>query len=48
MQFITPPKPVDIAERVLEELVADWVCTESIQSINLIVQQQLLLNMLFF
>jgi hypothetical protein len=41
MQFIRLPKPIDIAERVLPELVADWVDTESVQSINIIVLQLL-------
>jgi len=46
MQFIRLPKPIDIAERVLPELVADWVDTESVQSINIIVLELLRLNML--
>jgi len=46
MQFIRLPKPIDIAERVLPELVADWVDTESVQSIKMIVLQQLRANML--
>jgi hypothetical protein len=46
MQFIRLPKPIDIAERVLPELVADWVDTESAQSINMIVPKQLQVNML--
>jgi len=46
MQFIRLPKVIDIAERVLPELVADWVDTESVQSINMIVLQQLRVNML--
>ena len=41
MQFIRLPKPKDIAERVLPELVAGWVDTYSVQSINFIVLQQL-------
>ena len=41
MQFIRLPKPMDIAERVLPELVADWTDTESVQSINIIVLQLL-------
>jgi hypothetical protein len=46
MQFIRLPKPIDIAERVLPELVADWVDTKSVQSINMIVLQQLQVKML--
>jgi len=45
MQFIRLPILIDIAERVLPELVADWVDTGSVQSIN-IVLQQLQVNML--
>jgi len=46
MHFIRLPKPIDIAERVLPELVADWVDTNSVQSINIIVLRQLGVNML--
>jgi len=46
MQFIRLPKPIDIAEKVLPELVPDWVDTESVQSINMMVLQQLWVNML--
>jgi len=46
MQFIRLPKPIDIAEMELPELVADWVDTESVQSIKMIVLQQLRVNML--
>jgi hypothetical protein len=46
MQFIRLPKPIDSAERVLPELVAVWVDTYSVQSINIIDLQQLLVNML--
>ena len=46
MQFIRLPKPIDIAESVLPALVADWVDTYSVQSINMIVLQQLEVNML--
>ena len=46
MQFIRLPKPIDIAERVLPQLVADWVDTKSVQGINMIVLQQLGVNML--
>jgi hypothetical protein len=46
MQFIRLPKAVDIAERELTKLVADWVDTKSVQSIKIIVLQQLRENML--
>jgi hypothetical protein len=46
MQFIRLPKPIDIAERVLPELVADCVDTYSGKSINIIVLQQLRVSML--
>jgi len=46
MQFIRRPKPRDIAERELPALVADWVDTYSVQSINIVVLQQLQVNML--
>jgi hypothetical protein len=46
MQFIWLPKLIDIAERVLQELVADWVDTKIVQSINIVVLQQLRVNML--
>jgi len=39
LQFIRLPKLIDIAERVLPELVADWVDTESVQSINIVPQK---------
>jgi len=45
MQFIRLLKPIDIAERVLPELVADWVDTESVESIKMIVFQKLRVNM---
>jgi hypothetical protein len=35
MQFIRLPKPIDIAERVLPELVADWADTESASAKNI-------------
>jgi hypothetical protein len=41
MQFIRLPKPIDIAERILPELVADWVDTEGVKGINIIVLQML-------
>jgi hypothetical protein len=46
MQFIRLPKAIDIAERELPELVADWVDTKSVQSIKSIVLPQLRVNML--
>jgi len=41
MQFIRLPKPIDIAQCVLPEPVADWIDTESVQSIIMSVLQQL-------
>ena len=32
MQFIRLPKVIDIAERLLPELVADWMNTKSVQN----------------
>jgi len=46
MQFIRLPKPIDIAERVLPELLADLVDTYSVQSIDIIVLQQPRVHML--
>jgi hypothetical protein len=46
MQFIRQPKPRDFAERELPELVADWVDTKSMQSINCIDLQQLRVTIL--
>jgi len=46
MQFIRLPKLIDIAERILPELVADWVDTYSVQSINIIILQKLRVNIL--
>jgi len=34
MQFIRLPKAMDIAERVLPELVADWMNTKSVHSVS--------------
>jgi len=48
MQFIKLPKPIDIAERGLPELVADWVDTQSVQNINIVFLSQLPVNMLVF
>jgi len=46
MQFIRLPKPIDIEESVLPELVADLGDTKSVQSINMMVLQQLRVTML--
>jgi len=35
MQFIRLPKAIDIAERELPELVADWMNMKSVQNINI-------------
>jgi hypothetical protein len=39
MQFFRLPKPIDIAERVLPELTADWVDLYRVMSSNIIVLQ---------
>jgi len=41
MQIIRPPKQIDIAERVLPELVADWMNTRSMQNFNISCVQKL-------
>jgi hypothetical protein len=41
MQFIRLPKPIDIAERELPELVADWMNMKSVQNINIRFVQKL-------
>jgi len=46
MQFIRLPKAMDIAERVLPELVADWMNTKSVQKIDISFVQKLQVNML--
>jgi len=46
MQFIRLPKAIDIAERVLPELVADWMNTKSMQNIDISFVQKLQVNML--
>jgi len=46
MQFIRLPKAIDIAERVLPELVVDWMNTKSVQNINISFVQKLQVNML--
>jgi len=46
MQFIRLPKAIDIAERVLPELVADWINTKSVQNIDISFVQRLQVSML--
>ena len=46
MKFIRLPKQIDIAERVLPELVADWMNTKSVQNIKISFVQKLQVNML--
>jgi hypothetical protein len=46
MQFIRLPKAIDIAERVLPELVADWINTKSVQNVNISFVQKLEAKML--
>jgi hypothetical protein len=46
MQFIRLAKVIDIAERVLPELVADWMNTKSVQIIDISFVQNLQVNML--
>jgi len=46
MQFIGLPKAIDIAERVLPELVADCINTKRVQNINISVIQTLQVNLL--
>jgi hypothetical protein len=41
MQFIRLPKLIDIAERELPELVADWMNMKSVQNINISYVQKL-------
>jgi hypothetical protein len=41
MQFIRLPKPIDIAEGELPELVADWINMNSVQNINIRFVQKL-------
>jgi len=45
MQIIRLPKAIDIAERVLPALVADWVHRYSVKSFKIIVLQQLWQNL---
>jgi len=46
MQFIRLPKAIDIAERVLPQLIADWTNTKSVQNIDMSFVQKLQVNML--
>jgi len=46
MQFIRLPKRIDIADRELAELVADWMNTKSVQNINVHFIQKLLVYLL--
>jgi hypothetical protein len=41
MQFIRLPKLIDIAERELPELVADWMNMKSVQNMNISFIQKL-------
>jgi hypothetical protein len=46
MQFIRLPKLIDIAERELPELVANWMNMKSVENINISFVQKLRVNML--
>jgi hypothetical protein len=46
MQFIRLPKGIHITERVLPELIADWMNTKSVQNIDISLVQKLPVNML--
>ena len=48
MQFIRLQKPLDIAKRVLPDLVLDWMNTKRVQIINIRFIQKLRVNMLIF
>jgi len=48
MQFIRLPKEIDIAERVLPELVAYWMNTNSVQNIDTSFVQKIQVNMLIW
>ena len=48
MQFIRLPKPIDIAERVLPELVSDWMNTKSVQNMDSNLIRELWVHMLIF
>jgi hypothetical protein len=45
MQFIRLPKAIDIAKRILPELVLDWINTNCVQIIDIKLIQKLRLNM---
>jgi len=47
MQFIRLSKSLDIAERLLPELVSDWMNIKSVQNIDIAFIQKLGVNMLF-
>jgi len=46
MQFFRLPKPIDIVEKVLPEPIADWVDTQSMQSIHITFVQKLPISIL--
>jgi len=46
MQFIRLSKPIDIHERVLLELVSEWMNTKSVQNTNITFVQKHLVNMI--
>jgi hypothetical protein len=46
MQFFRLPKTTDIAERVLPELVVNWMNTKSVQNIDISFVQILQVTML--
>jgi len=46
MQFIRLPKAIDIAERVMPEMVADWMNTKSVQNMDISFVQKFQVNML--
>jgi len=47
MQLISLPKVIEIAERVLPELVGDWMNTKSVQNIDISLVQKLQVYMMF-
>ena len=46
MQFIRLPNAINIAERVLQQPVADWMNTKSVQNIDISFVQKLKVNIL--
>jgi hypothetical protein len=46
MEFIRLPKPIDIAERAVPELVADWMNTKSVPNIDICFVKKLEVNIL--